>query len=153
MTPTNISKTIQSRHNSYGIGWFATAFIDEARVVLQKLTVRSTSSSSPLPGERARVRGLFEAARPFEAVQCFEYQGIRRVIATAAISLTVAGAASACSVCFGDPNDAQSHGMNMAILTLLGVTGGVMTTIVAFGTTIALRIRRAELAAEMGETP
>jgi hypothetical protein len=78
-----------------------------------------------------------------------------RCIASAAISFAAIGTASACSVCFGDPNDAQSHGMNMAILTLLGVTGGVMTTIIAFGTTIALRIRRAEMAvasAELGDT-
>ncbi len=72
---------------------------------------------------------------------------VKRFIATMACTLAIAGVASACSVCFGDPDDAQSHGMNMAILTLLGVTGGVMSTIVAFATTIALRIRRAELAA------
>ncbi len=72
---------------------------------------------------------------------------VRPLFAMAAITLVATGMASACSVCFGDPNDAQSHGMNMAILTLLGVTGGVMATVVAFGTTIALRIRRAERAA------
>ena len=70
-----------------------------------------------------------------------------RILVTVFFCMTFVGAASACSVCFGDPNDAQSHGMNMAILTLLGVTGGVLGTVVAFGAKIALRIRRAELAA------
>ncbi len=74
----------------------------------------------------------------------------RTFIGMVAVMLIAAGTASACSVCFGDPDNAQSHGMNMAILTLLGVTGGVMGTVVAFGTTIALRIRRAERAAASG---
>ena len=79
--------------------------------------------------------------------QSLRMQNTKRFAATAACSLIVVGAATACSVCFGDPDNAQSHGMNMAILTLLGVTGGVLSAIAAFGTTIALRIRRAELAA------
>jgi len=78
-----------------------------------------------------------------------------RLLATGVFLFIFAiGTASACSVCFGDPNDAQSHGMNMAILTLLGVTGGVLGTVAAFGAKIALRIRRAELAAasaDMGD--
>lgn len=78
-------------------------------------------------------------------------QNAIRFAAMTACSLIVVGAATACSVCFGDPDNAQSHGMNMAILTLLGVTGGVLSAIAAFGITIALRIRRAELAAAANE--
>lgn len=33
--------------------------------------------------------------------------------------------AAACTACFGNPESAQTQGMNAAILTLLGVTGGV----------------------------
>ncbi|HIA29226.1 MAG TPA: hypothetical protein EYN81_02935 [Candidatus Marinimicrobia bacterium] len=33
---------------------------------------------------------------------------------------------SACATCFGAPDAPMTKGMNMAILTLLGVTGSVM---------------------------
>lgn len=78
-----------------------------------------------------------------------------RLVAAVIYSVAIVGAASACSVCFGDPDNPQSHGLNMAIFTLLGVLGGVMTFVVAFATKIALRIRRAELASastEMGDS-
>lgn len=81
-------------------------------------------------------------------------QKLGHLLLVAFASLVIVGTASACSVCFGDPDDPQSHGMNMAILTLLGVTGSVLGSIVAVGTSIALRIRRAELAAvslELGD--
>ena len=32
----------------------------------------------------------------------------------------------ACATCFGDPNAAATQGMNKAIITMLGVTGGVL---------------------------
>ena len=32
----------------------------------------------------------------------------------------------ACATCFGDPNSPAAQGMNWAIITLLGVTGGVL---------------------------
>ena len=50
----------------------------------------------------------------------------------------VPGITSACAVCFGDPESAMTHGANLAILTLMGVTGGVLGGIVAF----ALRMRK-----------
>ena len=87
-------------------------------------------------------------------IRNFHRQELGRVALTLVVSLVAVGAASACSVCFGDPDDPQSHGMNMAILTLLGVTGSVLGSIVAVGTSIALRVRRAESAAlsiEMGD--
>jgi hypothetical protein len=32
----------------------------------------------------------------------------------------------ACATCFGDPNAAATQGMNKAILSMLGITGGVL---------------------------
>ena len=43
----------------------------------------------------------------------------------------------ACATCFGDPSAPASQGMNWAIITLLGVTGGVLggviSTIISIG--------------------
>ena len=36
----------------------------------------------------------------------------------------------ACSTCYGDPDDPASEGINYAIITLLGITGGVLGMIV-----------------------
>ena len=36
----------------------------------------------------------------------------------------------ACSTCFGDPSAPASQGLNWAIITLLGVTGGVLGGII-----------------------
>ena len=44
----------------------------------------------------------------------------------------------ACAVCFGAADSPQTHGLNMAIMMLMGVTGSVLGAIVAF----ALRMRR-----------
>jgi uncharacterized membrane protein len=77
---------------------------------------------------------------------------LARILALLLAFSVFAVAADACSVCFGDPDHAQTKGMNAAILTLLGVTGGVVSTVLAFGVTIALRIRRYERAAQAGET-
>jgi len=38
----------------------------------------------------------------------------------------------ACPVCFGDPSSPMTHGMNWAIIALLGVTGTVLGGFVAF---------------------
>jgi len=45
----------------------------------------------------------------------------------------------ACATCFGDPESSQTHGMNMAILTLLGITGVVLSS---FGAAIYGLARR-----------
>jgi len=53
-------------------------------------------------------------------------------------------AAQACTVCMGAADNPQTQGMNMAILTLLGVTGsvvGIAGSFVGFG---LLRAARAE---------
>lgn len=38
----------------------------------------------------------------------------------------------ACAVCFGDPESPMTDGINLAILTLVGVTGSVLGGFVAF---------------------
>ena len=45
---------------------------------------------------------------------------------------------SACAVCFGNEESAMVHGANVAIITLMGVTGSVLGAIVAF----ALRMNK-----------
>ena len=53
------------------------------------------------------------------------------------ILLFVPETADACATCFGDPTAPASQGMNWAIITLLGVTGGVLggviSTIISIG--------------------
>jgi hypothetical protein len=46
----------------------------------------------------------------------------------------------ACAACYGAPDAAQTHGMNMGILTMLGVTGLVLA---GFGGMIAYLAKRA----------
>jgi len=46
----------------------------------------------------------------------------------------------ACATCFGAPDSSMTQGMNMAIITLLGVTGAVLGGFIA---TIVYFIRRA----------
>ena len=52
--------------------------------------------------------------------------------------------AAACPSCFGAPDAPATHGMNMAIIALLGVTGSVL---MALGS-LFLRIRKRILGAE-----
>jgi len=68
------------------------------------------------------------------------YLGMTAVVAGAA--LTLPAAARACAVCGGDPAAPMTAGMNMAILTLLAVTGGVLLSVVTF---FAFLIRRARI--------
>jgi len=39
---------------------------------------------------------------------------------------------TACPTCYGAPGSPMTDGMNMAILSLLGITGGVLSGVVAF---------------------
>lgn len=48
----------------------------------------------------------------------------------------------ACATCFGDPNSTAAQGMNKAILTLLGVTGGVLGGVVTSIFTLKNRARK-----------
>jgi len=48
----------------------------------------------------------------------------------------------ACATCFGDPNSTAAQGMNKAILTLLGVTGGVLGGVVTSIFTLKNRAKK-----------
>ena len=56
---------------------------------------------------------------------------ILHIIILSFIILFVPETADACATCFGDPNAPAAQGMNWAILTLLGVTGGVLGAVIA----------------------
>ena len=58
------------------------------------------------------------------------------IIILSFILLFVPESAEACATCFGDPNAPAAQGMNWAILTLLGVTGGVLGAVI--GTIISI---------------
>jgi hypothetical protein len=49
--------------------------------------------------------------------------------------------AYACATCFGNPNSAATQGMNKAILSMLGITGGVLGGV---GSSIIVLHRRAK---------
>jgi integral membrane sensor domain MASE1 len=51
----------------------------------------------------------------------------------------------ACATCYGDPNSSQTQGMNLAILTMLGVTAVVLGSFAALFIVLSRRARRAEL--------
>ena len=40
--------------------------------------------------------------------------------------------AYACATCFGDPNSKATQGMNLAIITMLTITGGVLSSFLSF---------------------
>lgn len=54
--------------------------------------------------------------------------------------------AYSCPVCFGALDDPATNGMNVAIFTLLGVTGSVLAGFIAF----FLRLKRLARAARIG---
>jgi heme/copper-type cytochrome/quinol oxidase subunit 2 len=47
----------------------------------------------------------------------------------------------ACPNCYGDPESPLTDGMNMAIVSLLGVTGGVLSGVVGFFLYLRRRFR------------
>ena len=47
-------------------------------------------------------------------------------VLAAGVALLLADAASACSVCFGDPNSSMSQGARAGVLVLLGVIVSVL---------------------------
>ena len=58
--------------------------------------------------------------------------------------LLAGGEALACPICFGgDPDSDIARGMNWAVFTLLGVTGGVLTGFVGFIFHLIKRSRQA----------
>ncbi len=58
------------------------------------------------------------------------------IIILSFILLFIPETVEACATCFGDPNAPAAQGMNWAILTLLGVTGGVLGAVI--GTIISI---------------
>ena len=54
---------------------------------------------------------------------------ILSIILSALISLDVL---YACATCFGDPNSKATQGMNLAIITMITVTGGVLSSFLSF---------------------
>ncbi len=47
--------------------------------------------------------------------------------------------ASACAVCMGDPNSKAAGALNASIFLMLGMIGGVLALLCAFGVTLARR--------------
>ena len=70
---------------------------------------------------------------------------VARVIALAALVFVVSPAVVwACPICFGaDPDSATGRSVNWAVLTLLGVTGGVLSGFVGFFFHLLKRSRQA----------
>jgi heme/copper-type cytochrome/quinol oxidase subunit 2 len=59
-----------------------------------------------------------------------------------AVALTIAEqSALACPSCYGAPDSQVTNGMNMAIVSLLGITGGVLAGFVAFFVYLRKRAR------------
>ncbi len=54
------------------------------------------------------------------------------VVSTVLLSLIVAQTMIACPVCYGAADSPMTDGMNVAILSLLGITGGVLAGFIAF---------------------
>ena len=50
--------------------------------------------------------------------------------------------ANACATCFGDPNSNAAKGMDMAIITLLGIIGPLLFAIVIGIISIGLKSKR-----------
>lgn len=68
-----------------------------------------------------------------------------RVLATAAVVTLVMAlprVALACAVCYGAPEAAQTRGMNLGIVTMLGVTGVVLGGFAGMIFCFARRARR-----------
>ena len=70
-----------------------------------------------------------------------------RVLATATVVtlvMAVPRVLLACAVCYGAPEAAQTKGMNLGIVTMLGVTGVVLGSFGAMMFCFARRARRHE---------
>jgi len=74
---------------------------------------------------------------------------LRRTAVLACLLAASAASAAACPVCYGAPDSPATQGMTAAIVSLLGVTGGVLA---AFGT-MFLRLRSRARALAGKESP
>jgi hypothetical protein len=63
---------------------------------------------------------------------------------TAALVVLLPSKSIACPICFGgDPDSQLAQGMNWAVLTLLGITGGVLSGFIGFIFHLIKRSRQA----------
>ena len=60
----------------------------------------------------------------------------------AAILVSVPANLNACATCYGDPNSSAGKGMDMAIITLLGVIGPVLIAIAIGIISIGLKSKK-----------
>ncbi len=67
---------------------------------------------------------------------------ILHIIILSFIILFVPETAQACATCFGDPSAPAVQGMHWAIITLLGVTGGVLGGVIATIISIGKRTKK-----------
>ena len=58
--------------------------------------------------------------------------------------IAIAETTVACSTCYGDPNSNAGKGMDMAIITLLGVIGPILFAIAAGIISIGLKSRKVQ---------
>ena len=56
----------------------------------------------------------------------------KHILLTILLILITFDVVYACATCFGDPNSKATQGMNMAIIALLTVTGGVLSSFISF---------------------
>jgi hypothetical protein len=69
---------------------------------------------------------------------------IETAVTVAGLVLLAPAAAWACPICFGgDPDSPIAQGMNWAVFTLMGVTGGVLSGFVGFIFYLMKRSRQA----------
>jgi heme/copper-type cytochrome/quinol oxidase subunit 2 len=61
--------------------------------------------------------------------------------ALAAAAALLPSAASACPACYGSASGPVIAGMNLAVLVMIGITGGVLSWIIAFAVRIVRRER------------
>ncbi len=71
-------------------------------------------------------------------------QHILRLFLLSLPAATLPAQMMACPSCFGAPDAPATHGLNMAILTLLGVTSGVFTGVLSLVLSIRKRSRLLE---------
>ena len=69
------------------------------------------------------------------------------LFAVAALSMAIPNMLLACGSCYGAADSPQTNGMNFAILSMIGVTGGVLTAMTSFF--LYLRKRAKAYAASM----
>jgi hypothetical protein len=60
----------------------------------------------------------------------------------AAVTCATASAAHACPACYGQADSPMTAGMNVAILTMVGIIGFVLSGVVAFGVMMRKRLGR-----------